>query len=104
MSQSVDCVAIYTEQLKESCRGHPLWFPDIDDTGEIQLGDVGVIFEGRFLRLFNITVPSDSLLNTRSKFGSPEQFEPFEPANVASRELVVYQDIGESVLRFSNAM
>lgn len=104
MPPSVDYLRIYTELLKEPCRGHPLWSIGIPSTGEIQLGDVGVIFGGHFLRLFNITVPSDNSLNTSSQFGSPEQFEPFKPEGVTSDSLVVYQDVGESTLRFSSAV
>lgn len=33
--------------------GHPLWFPGPEASGEVQIGDVGHISEGRFRRLFN---------------------------------------------------
>ncbi|KAJ3554116.1 hypothetical protein NM688_g3274 [Phlebia brevispora] len=66
---------IYAEQLNSLSLGHPLWFPDPTAEGEVQIGDVGYIHDGRFRRLFNITRGRDHRWNFR---GVPEGFEPLD--------------------------
>ncbi|KAJ3528305.1 hypothetical protein NM688_g8017 [Phlebia brevispora] len=65
---------VYAEQLNPLSLGHPLWFPDPIDAGEIQIGDVGYIDDGSFQRLFNIMVPADHMWNSS---GVPGNFKPF---------------------------
>ncbi|KAJ3554389.1 hypothetical protein NM688_g3138 [Phlebia brevispora] len=66
---------IYAKQLSSYSYGYPLWFPDaISTAGEPQLGDVGYINNGRFLRLFNITVGPGHPWNRR--YGVPHNFTP----------------------------
>lgn len=61
---------IYAEELSESLSlGYPLWFPD-----GVEIGDVGFIINGRFRRLFNITVPAEDPWNRTH--GVPEGFVP----------------------------
>lgn len=63
---------IYADQLYGHGYGHPLWHPEPNSTGEVQIGDVGYIFEGAFVRLFNILLPPDDAENKRN--GVPEGF------------------------------
>ena len=52
-----DAPKVYSdEMLMFSGRwlGHPLWYPEPDSNGEVRIGDVGCIFQGRFRRLFNV--------------------------------------------------
>ena len=44
---------VYAEQLRYLQWGEPLWQPEPPDDGEVAIGDVGFIDDGRFVRLFN---------------------------------------------------
>ena len=69
---------IYDRQLASLGHGIPLWRPDIRLPGNtadtITLGDVGILYEGAFHRIFNITVESSDRLN---QLGVPVDFEPY---------------------------
>ncbi|EKM58895.1 uncharacterized protein PHACADRAFT_249008 [Phanerochaete carnosa HHB-10118-sp] len=45
---------IYASGLQRLSVGHALWFPEPHESGEPQVGDVGFIREGAFVRLFNL--------------------------------------------------
>ena len=67
---------IYASSLSIYDWGYALWFPEPHNTGEPQIGDVGYINKGAFVRFFN--------LNPSSKHGvtwwnSRKSFTPFEP-------------------------
>lgn len=62
----------YATELVKSQYGHPLWYPEPDESGELELGDVGYIENGRFYRLFNV------LKQELNKRGAPEHFKPME--------------------------
>ncbi|GJE94290.1 WD40 repeat domain-containing protein [Phanerochaete sordida] len=47
---------IYPSCLSGRGYGYPLWRPEPHDTGEPQIGDVGYVREGAFVRLFNINI------------------------------------------------
>ena len=47
------CV-IYSSTLSSLGQGYALWYPEPHSTGELQVGDVGYIRDGAFVRLFNI--------------------------------------------------
>ena len=44
---------VYASELYQGHRGFPLWFPEPPEDGPIQIGDVGFLHQGRFIRLFN---------------------------------------------------
>ncbi|KAI0329923.1 hypothetical protein GY45DRAFT_1346230 [Cubamyces sp. BRFM 1775] len=49
---------IYAKQLFDQGYGHPLWAPEPSHHfGEVRIGDVGYISEGRFIFLFRSTLP-----------------------------------------------
>ncbi|EKM58887.1 uncharacterized protein PHACADRAFT_248999, partial [Phanerochaete carnosa HHB-10118-sp] len=45
---------IYASSLQTLNQGHALWFPEPHGSGQPQIGDVGFILEGAFVRLFNL--------------------------------------------------
>ncbi|EKM58830.1 uncharacterized protein PHACADRAFT_248924 [Phanerochaete carnosa HHB-10118-sp] len=45
---------IYASSLQTLYLGHALWYPEPHESGEPQIGDVGFISEGAFIRLFNL--------------------------------------------------
>ena len=47
---------IYSSTLSTTLpsEGHALWFPEPHNSGEVQIGDVGFIKDGAFVRLFNV--------------------------------------------------
>ncbi|KAJ3539677.1 hypothetical protein NM688_g6331 [Phlebia brevispora] len=50
-------VSTYTEELSmhlEKPMGYPLWYPTPMQEGEVEIGDVGYVSEGRFKALFNV--------------------------------------------------
>lgn len=63
----------YTELSRHSGQwlGHPLWFPDPGNSGEVEIGDVGYVHKGRFLRLFNVV--TEEGFDTEKR---PESFKP----------------------------
>ncbi|KAF7797953.1 hypothetical protein EIP86_009160 [Pleurotus ostreatoroseus] len=63
----------YTELSRHSSQwlGHPLWYPDPEANGEVEIGDVGIVQEGRFLRLFNAVKGEGSDADT-----IPDGFKP----------------------------
>lgn len=75
MSHSL-AARIYTEQLRMHGHGEPLWQPEPPKDGEVLIGDVGFIEDGRFYRLFSATLPADHPINAAS--GVPDGFKPLE--------------------------
>ncbi|GJE97235.1 WD40 repeat domain-containing protein [Phanerochaete sordida] len=45
---------IYSSSLKTLYLGHGMWYPEPHESGEPQIGDVGFLKEGAFIRLFNL--------------------------------------------------
>ena len=45
---------IYSSSMSSLGLGYALWYPEPDDTGELQIGDVGYIDDGSFVRVLNI--------------------------------------------------
>ena len=45
---------VYPSSLSVLCQGHALWYPEPHVTGEAQIGDVGFVREGAFIRIFNL--------------------------------------------------
>ena len=77
MSHS-NAAAVYAEQLVGRGYGLPLWRPEpANPLDEVEIGDVGYISEGEFIRLFNATKPADHSLNSR---GVPKGFTVLEPS------------------------
>ena len=61
---------VYAEQLGKLCKGFPLWFPEpLPKEDPIELGDVGLLLNGEFKRLFN------AVRAPRSGEIYPEDFE-----------------------------
>ncbi|KAI0364291.1 hypothetical protein BV20DRAFT_974618, partial [Pilatotrama ljubarskyi] len=68
---------IYAERLQKLRYGYPLWVPDPPPgQGEVQLGDVGWIYEGEFMRMFNTMRPTDE----DQALGVPPAFTRLDPA------------------------
>ncbi|GJE89358.1 fungal specific transcription factor domain-containing protein [Phanerochaete sordida] len=67
----------YAEQLVYRRYGFPLWHPEPNRYGEVELGDVGFVSEGQFIRLFNAMRPAGDPLNTR---GVPSGFVVLQPS------------------------
>ncbi|EKM48633.1 uncharacterized protein PHACADRAFT_266239 [Phanerochaete carnosa HHB-10118-sp] len=76
---STSCPAVdYAEQLVGRGHGLPLWYPEPTEGsfGEVEIGDVGYVSEGAFIRLFNALHPADHPINVH---GVPEGFVMLEP-------------------------
>ncbi|EKM56577.1 uncharacterized protein PHACADRAFT_253788 [Phanerochaete carnosa HHB-10118-sp] len=56
-------------------QGHALWYPEPNESGEPQIGDVGFIDRGAFIRLFNLDT---SAPDKKVSFWDPP-FEITEP-------------------------
>jgi hypothetical protein len=63
---------IYAAQLSQQKEGYPLWCPEPADYDEVKVGDVGYLWRGSFIRLFNATLPSDHPDNI--EMGVPNSF------------------------------
>lgn len=66
---------VYAQQLTMLGHGYPLWkgTPSNCQPG-VQIGDVGYLSEGEFIRLFNAMAPEDDPLNSN---GVPSNYTPF---------------------------
>ena len=66
---------VYAQQLTMLGHGYPLWkgTPSNCPPG-VQIGDVGYLSEGEFIRLFNALRPADDPLNSN---GVPNNYTPF---------------------------
>lgn len=64
---------LYAKELGSLYYGFPLWDPKPGRTGSIEIGDVGYIEEGHFVRLFNPMLPEDHMVNKQS-WGVPENY------------------------------
>ena len=74
---------VYSSQLQIYRMGMALWFPEPDDAqDEVEIGDVGFIWDGSFTKLFNATVAADAPQNRN---GVPIGFDPL---NFDRRRLV----------------
>ena len=78
----------YTELSRHSNQwlGHPLWYPDPEDSGEVEIGDVGYIHQGRFRRIFNAVTQEGVNADMR-----PDGFQPlsFPPGLCDARKSLV---------------
>lgn len=45
---------VYASSLFPTNEGYALWYPEPHESGEVQIGDVGYIVDGAFIRLFNV--------------------------------------------------
>ncbi|KIP05413.1 hypothetical protein PHLGIDRAFT_119848 [Phlebiopsis gigantea 11061_1 CR5-6] len=61
----------YTEQLVGCGYGHPLWRPESERHQGVEVGDVGFLSDGCFVRIFNALLPSTHPVNAG---GVPEGF------------------------------
>ena len=82
---------VYQEQLTSKHQGIALWNPNpfrgLYDCGHVSIGDVGYLDDGRFVRMFNVTLPWDDPSN--EKVGKPDYYKPLEQGhfvNVCNRE------------------
>jgi hypothetical protein len=66
---------VYSSSLASLGLGHALWYLEPHDTGELQIGDVGYIRDGSFVRLLNI----DSSKPEHQVTHWDEPFEVTEP-------------------------
>ncbi|KIP05411.1 hypothetical protein PHLGIDRAFT_119846 [Phlebiopsis gigantea 11061_1 CR5-6] len=62
---------VYASELVRLGYGHPLYYPEPTHLGEVEIGDVGIVQEGRFFRLFNATRETDDPAHAR---GVPARF------------------------------
>jgi hypothetical protein len=63
--------------LKYPAYGHALWVPSPGGLYlSVQVGDVGFIREGKFIRLFNVLLPRDH--PSHENFGVPEYHDPLQ--------------------------
>lgn len=66
------CYDTYRDQLAGLFHGHALWVPDPSGLyDQVQVGDVGYVREGHFLRMFNALLPAD---DPTQVYGVPEGF------------------------------
>lgn len=66
---------VYAHELASKGYGYPMWYPEGLKTGQPQIGDVGYIHNGAFVRLLNVMEPLD---HPRYKKGAPDNYVPLE--------------------------
>ena len=65
---------IFAAELVGAGLGLPLWYPEPNGR-EVEIGDVGFIFNNSFIRLFNVMFPSSHPANAG---GVPRDFVPLQ--------------------------
>ena len=57
--------------------GYALWLPQPQTNhSPVEIGDVGFVWEGNFVRLFNALLPRNH--SSHARFGVPENYEPLQ--------------------------
>lgn len=71
--------AVYASKLFSLGQGYALWYPEPHVTGEVQVGDVGYIDDGAFVRLLNVwaVVPPITYWQTAFENSEPLSEEAF---------------------------
>lgn len=77
--ESISHWKIYATKLRTAMpgAGTPLWYPEPHESGEVQIGDVGFLKEGAFIRLLNVDIdsPTHAVTYWPNPF-SPEALPP----------------------------
>lgn len=77
MFKGMHIADVYASQMDQLRLGHALWCPDGDDLSiEIQIGDVGHVREGIFMRLYNAKLPADDPSHSEPDLVPPD-YKPF---------------------------
>ncbi|KAF7795330.1 hypothetical protein EIP86_006487 [Pleurotus ostreatoroseus] len=71
----MDLSTLYTDELRLLGHGLPIWDPQPTSVGGVQIGDVGLMLDGSFYRLFNAIAPASHRYNQN---GVPHGFTPFQ--------------------------
>lgn len=67
-TKSLHISEVYASQLEEFRQGHPLWCPSgPEGADEIDLGDIGYIWEGQFVELFKGKYARDHPANAKNR-------------------------------------
>ncbi len=76
---------IYREQLWPLYHGSALWKPNPVESiyNQVSIGDVGYIYEGSFIRMFNVTLPWDDESNRT--LGEPYRYDLLSSDSFAIR-------------------
>lgn len=77
---------VYAEQLLPLGHGFPLWFPEpSEQCDDVRIGDVGYIWDGCFIRLFNTMLPRSHPVN---QDGVPKGYKVMKhsPKDICKRE------------------
>lgn len=82
MSKDSPAYEIYSKQLFGRGYGYPLWHPEPNEEREIQIGDVGYLYQGSFWRIFNTTLAQGHEAN--EEFGVPDHYDPFHISRLLS--------------------
>ncbi|TFK84726.1 hypothetical protein K466DRAFT_496053 [Polyporus arcularius HHB13444] len=94
---------IYAKELRDLGFGQPLWIPEPSpESGEVQLGDVGYLSQGKFCFLFNCMRSADDPVNRK---GVPASFEVFIPPDgpVEESAKTIRNHIMDPILLCDNA-
>ncbi|KIP08102.1 hypothetical protein PHLGIDRAFT_127238 [Phlebiopsis gigantea 11061_1 CR5-6] len=67
--------ALYARQLAKLGYGLPLWHPEPSATGDVEIGDVGYVDNGRFVRMFNTV---DSTVRSANRGVLPKGYTLFK--------------------------
>ena len=95
---------IYRDQLTSLYHGLALWNPNpVEDIyDQVSIGDVGYISpEGVFIRMFNVTLPSNSQSNRR--LAEPEPYDPLTLASIIRENFGPLDRYSRKVSRTGNA-
>jgi hypothetical protein len=69
----------YANALITKGHGRPLWEPDPGEYAPVELGDVGYLYRGAFVKLFNASKAIDDPSN---QFGLPRGHDPLPIRNI----------------------
>jgi hypothetical protein len=69
----------YASVLVTKGHGHPLWEPDPGEYASVDLGDVGYLYRGAFVKLFNV---SKDIHDSSNQSGLPHGHIPLHIGNI----------------------
>ncbi|OCH86840.1 WD40 repeat-like protein [Obba rivulosa] len=87
MSDEFHAHKIYAQRLYGLGHGMPLWVPEPTANSEVEIGDVGYLYKGRFYRLFNATLPASDPIFEENGCPGGTAYQPFQAQSTAMFDL-----------------
>jgi hypothetical protein len=87
--------ARYANQLIHKHNSYPLWDPDPQEQPAVEMADVGYVWKGKFIRLFNAIKQPGDPSNT---YGVPSPYRPLEVGDIETSTELLWEVLIPTVI------